>query len=269
MVVPAQVLLLREAGVLDGVDTSSVWMVLFSTAPMPPQGTRWLTTTFPQAMLVNGYGLTEGGDAACLLPPGETLRHPGSVGKPIEEGGVRVVDKHGNPLPANNVGELLIRIGGGRRFYFGEPESTAQTWQDGWVHTGDLGYIDADGFVYVVDRKKDMIIRGGYNIYSIEVENALYEHPAIVEAAVLGVTHQILGQDVLAVVRLAEGASLDPGALQVFLADRLADYKHPHGLVIAPGSLPRTSLDKVDKLALRTELGLDSEKTPRPGPQGS
>jgi len=113
-----------------------------------------------------------------------------------------------------------------------------------------------------------MIIRGGYNIYSIEVENALYEHPAIVEAAVLGVSHPVLGQDVLAVVRLAEGASLDLGALQVFLAERLADYKHPHHLVIAQDPLPRTSLDKVDKLALRAELGLDSATTLRPGPQG-
>jgi len=162
------------------------------------------------------------------------------------------------------VGELLIRIGGGRRFYFGEPESSAETWQDGWVHTGDLGYLDDDGFVYVVDRKKDMIIRGGYNIYSIEVENALYEHPAIVEAAVLGVPHQILGQDVLAVVRLTEGASLDLEALHLFLADRIADYKHPHHLVIARGPLPRTSLDKVDKVALRAQLGLDSlESVPR------
>jgi len=268
MVVPAQVLLLREAGVLDGLDTSSVWMVLFSTAPMPPEATRWLATTFPQAMLINGYGLTEAGDAACLLPPGEALKRPGSVGKPIEEAGVRVVDNDGNGLPANDVGELLMRIGGGRRFYFGEPDSSAQTWQDGWVHTGDLGYLDADGFVYVVDRKKDMIIRGGYNIYSIEVENVLYEHPAIVEAAVVGVSHPVLGQDVLAVVRLAAGASLDLGALQVFLAERLADYKHPHHLVIAQDPLPRTSLDKVDKLALRAELGLDSATTLRPGPQG-
>jgi long-chain acyl-CoA synthetase len=260
MMVPAQELLLREAGVLDGLDTSSVWMVLFSTAPMPPEATRWLAVTFPQAILVNAYGLTEAGDAACLLPPGAATQHPGSVGKPIEEAGVRVVDNHGNALPADQVGELLIRIGGGRRFYFGEPESTAQTWQDGWVHTGDLGYLDADGFVYVMDRKKDMIIRGCYNIYSIEVENALYEHSAIVEAAVLGVPHQILGQDVLAIVRLVEGASLDLGALHSFLADRLADYKHPNHLVIVQDPLPRTSLDKVDKVALRAELEPDFRK---------
>ncbi len=264
MMVPAQVLLLREAGVLEGLDSSSVWMVVFSTAPMPPEATGWLAASFPQAMLVNAYGLTEAGDAACLLPPGEAEQHPGSVGKPIEGAGVRVVDDQGDGLGANQVGELLIRIGGGRRFYFGEPESSAETWQDGWVHTGDLGYLDDDGFVYVVDRKKDMIIRGGYNIYSIEVENALYEHPAIVEAAVLGVPHQILGQDVLAVVRLAEGESLDLAALHMFLADRLADYKHPNRMVVAQGPLPRTSLDKVDKLALRAELDLNSREAMRP-----
>ena len=213
---------------LECLDTSSVWMVVFSTAPMPPEATGWLAASFPQAMLVNAYGLTEAGDAACLLLPGEAEQHPGSVGKPIEGAGVRVVDDHGErPWGANQVGELLIRIGGGRRFYFGEPESSAETWQDSWAHTGDLGYLDDDGFVYVVDRKKDMIIRGGYNIVSIEVENALYEHPAIVEAAVLGVPHQILGQDVLAVVRLAEGESLDLAALHMFLADRLADQQPP------------------------------------------
>ncbi len=268
MVVPAQVLLLREAGALEGLDTSSVWMVVFSTAPMPPEATRWLAATFPRAMLVNAYGHTEAGDAACLLPPGEAEQRPGSVGKPIEGARVRVIDNHGKGLDANHVGELLIRIGGGRRFYFGEPESSAETWQDGWVHTGDLGYLDDDGFVYVVDRKKDMIIRGGYNIYSIEVENALYEHPAIVEAAVLGIPHQILGQDVLAVVRLAEGASLDIAALHVFLADRLADYKHPNRMVINQDPLPRTSLDKVDKLALRAELELDPREAKRSGSQG-
>lgn len=257
MVVPAHVLLLQEAKALDGIDTSSVWMVLFSTAPMAPEATRWLAEVFPGAMLVNGYGLTEAGASACLLPPGEALRRPGSVGKPIEEAQVRVVDDRGRQLPANEVGELLIRVVGGRRFYFGEPESTAETWVDGWVHTGDLGFLDTDGFVYVVDRKKDMIIRGGYNIYTVEVENALYEHPAIVEAAVLGVPHRILGQDVLAVVRLAQGTSLDVESLHAFLADRLADYKHPRRLIVADRSLPHTSLDKVDKVALRAELGLD------------
>ena len=118
-----------------------------------------------------------------------------------------------------------------------------------------------------MDRKKDMIIRGGYNIYSIEVENALYEHPAIVEAAVLGVPHQILGQDILAVVRLAQGASLDIDALHVFLADRLADYKHPNRMVINQDPLPRTSLDKVDKLALRAELELDPQRPSALGPR--
>ncbi|MGO8870645.1 MAG: class I adenylate-forming enzyme family protein [Acidimicrobiales bacterium] len=260
MMVPAQVLLLRESGVLEGIDTSSVWMVLFSTAPMPPEALKWLAAKFPNAMLVNAYGLTEAGASACVLPPGDALRRPGSVGKPIEGAAIRVVDEHGNDLAANQPGELLIRIAGGNRFYFGEPESTARMWQGGWVHTGDLGYLDADGFVYVVDRKKDMIIRGGYNIYSIEVENALYEHPAILEVAVLGVPHAILGQDVLAVVRLAEGQSLDLETLRTFLADRLADYKHPRRLVAVDHPLPRTSLDKVDKLALRAELELDSQE---------
>ena len=261
MLVPAHAHLLREAAALDRIDTSSVWIVLFGSAPMPPDSVKWLAASFPKAMVVNAYSLTETGDSACLLSPAEALTRPGSVGKPIEGAAVRVVDDQGNELAANQVGELALRIRSGRRFYFGDPEATAQTWRDGWVHTGDLGYLDSDGFVYLVDRKKDMIIRGGYNVYSVEVENALYEHPAIVEAAVLGVAHQILGQEIVAVVRLAKGASLDLSELREFLADRLADYKQPRRLVMAKEPLPRTSLDKVDKLALRAELALDNAQT--------
>ena len=177
--------------------------------------------------------------------------------KPIAGGGVRVVDELGNDLGPNEVGELVLRIRRGRRFYFNDSDATDRTWQNGWVNTGDLGCLDADGFVYLVDRKKDMIIRGGYNVYSVEVENALYEHPAIAEVAVFGIPHRILGQDVMAVARLEEGASLDLSALHEFLADRLADYKQPHQLIISDVSLPRTALDKVDKVALRSSLGLD------------
>ncbi len=256
LVVPAHVLLLRESGALDGIDTSSVWMVLFSTAPMPPEAFEWLADTFPRAMLINGYGLTEGGSSACVLPAGEAVNRPGSVGKPVEGAAIRVVDEHGDEVPTGEIGELLIKIAGGKRFYFGEPEATAQTWRDGWLHTGDLGRVDTEGFVYVVDRKKDMIIRGGYNIYSIEIENALYEHPAIMEAAVLGVPHPVLGQDVIAVVRLADNASLEHESLGDFLAERLADYKRPRRLVTTDRPLPRTALDKVDKKRLRADLDL-------------
>ena len=257
MVVPAQVLLLREAGVLEGLDTSSVWMVVFSTAPMPPEATRWLAATFPRAMLVNAYGLTEAGDAACLLPPGEAEQRPGSVGKPIEGAGVRVVDNHGKGLDANHVGELfdpdrrrpallLRRTRKFRRNLAGRVGAhrgpglprrrrirLRRGPQEGHDHPRRLQHL--------LDRGGERPLRA----------------PGDCGSRRAGRPHQILGQDILAVVRLAQGASLDIDALHVFLADRLADYKHPNRMVINQDPLPRTSLDKVDKLALRAELELD------------
>jgi acyl-CoA synthetase (AMP-forming)/AMP-acid ligase II len=255
LLVPAQILLLLESGALEDRDTSSVRMVMFGSAPTPPHALRALAEAFPRAALVNGYGLTEGGGSTCTMPPGELLRRPGSVGKPVAGASVRVVDDSGDEVAHGEVGEVAIRLAAGQRSYWNDPAATARTWRDGWVHTGDLGYFDDDGYLYLVDRKKDMINRGGYNVYSIEVESALYEHPDIVEAAVVGVPHGVLGQDVCAVVRLREGvAQLELDAVRDFLADRLADYKLPRRLVVRDSPLPRSGTHKVDKNALLVEL---------------
>jgi acyl-CoA synthetase (AMP-forming)/AMP-acid ligase II len=255
LMVPAQILLLLESGSLDGRDTSSVRMVMFGSAATPPHALRRLAKAFPRAALVNGYGLTEGGGSTCTMPPGEVLRRPGSVGKPVAGASVRVVGENGEELPAGEVGEVTIRLAAGQRSYWNDPEATALTWRDGWVHTGDLGRFDDDRYLYLVDRKKDMINRGGYNVYSIEVESGLYEHPDVVEAAVVGIPHDVLGQDVCAVVRLREGAApLELEALREFLADRLADYKLPRRLVVRETPLPRSGMHKVDKKALLAEL---------------
>jgi len=228
-----------------------VRMVMFGSAPTPPRALPALADAFPRAALVNGYGLTEGGGSTCTMPPGELLRRPGSVGKPVTGASVRVVDDDGDERPAGEVGEVTIRLAAGERSYWNDPEASARTWRDGWVHTGDLGYFDADGYLYLVDRKKDMINRGGYNVYSIEVESSLYEHPDVVEAAVVGIPHDVLGHDVCAVVRLRDGsAPLDVGAVRAFLADRLADYKLPRRLVVRDAPLPRSGMHKVDKKAL-------------------
>jgi acyl-CoA synthetase (AMP-forming)/AMP-acid ligase II len=257
LMVPAQILLLLESGGLDGRDTSSVQMVMFGSAPTPPHALRSLAEAFPRAALVNGYGLTEGGGSTCTMPPGELLRRPGSVGKPVAGASVRVVGAEGKALPPGEVGEVTIRLAAGERSYWNDPDATARTWRDGWVHTGDLGRFDDDGFLYLVDRKKDMINRGGYNVYSIEIESGLYEHPDVVEAAVIGIPHDVLGQDVCAVVRLRDGAaSLELDALRDFLANRLADYKLPRRLVVREAPLPRSGMHKVDKKALLAEVDL-------------
>jgi acyl-CoA synthetase (AMP-forming)/AMP-acid ligase II len=255
LMVPAHAMLLIESGALKGLDTSSVRMLLYGSAPMPPHAVQVLAEAFPRATLLNGYGLTEGGGSSCTMPPGEALERPGSVGKPVDGVSVRLVDGNGEEVGPGQVGEVTIKLAAGQRSYWNDPEATARTWRDGWVYSGDLGYFDADGFLYLVDRKKDMIIRGGYNVYSIEVESALYEHPDVVEVAVIGLPHDVLGQDVCAVVRLRDDAlpvTLD--GVRTFLADRLADFKLPRRLVVRTEPLPRSGMQKIDKRALLAEV---------------
>jgi len=254
VMVPAHALLLLESGALDEVDTSSMKMVIYGSAPMPHHAVEGLAAAFPRATLMNGYGLTEGGTSVVAMPPGEALRRPGSVGRPMDPAGIRVVDEAGEDQVPRSVGEVAIRVPAGERFYYNDPEASAATWRGDWVHSGDLGYLDEDGYLYLVDRKKDLIVRGGYNISSIEVEAALHEHPDVVEAAVLGVPHPVLGQDVAAVVRLRPGASLDLVATGEFLTDRLADYKRPRHLTTVTEPLPRNAMGKLDKKALRERL---------------
>jgi len=255
LMVPAQILLLLEAGTLAERDTSSVLAVMFGGAPTPPAAVEALGDAFPNAVLINGYGLTEAGASICALSPGEARRRPGSVGKPMPGAEVRVVDDDGSPLRRGEVGEIVLKVPTGERRYWGDDEATAETWRGGWVYTGDLGRIDDDGYLYVVDRKKDMILRGGYNIYCVEVEDGLHEHPDVVEAAAVGVPHKVLGQDVCAVVRLRPGAPpLTVDSVRAFLADRLADYKLPRRVEVRTQPLPRTGMGKIDKQALLTEL---------------
>jgi acyl-CoA synthetase (AMP-forming)/AMP-acid ligase II len=204
---------------------------------------------------MNGYGLTEGGASICVLPPGEALKRPGSVGKPMAGVQVRIVDDDGHDVAGGEAGEIVLKLPAGERRYYNDDEATARTWREGWVHTGDVGRLDDDGFLYVVDRKKDMIIRGGYNVYTVEVESALHEHPDVVEAAVVGIPHEMLGQDVAAVVRIRDGAEAPTlEELREFLTDRLADYKRPRRLVVTREPLPRTAAAKVDKQALLGDL---------------
>jgi acyl-CoA synthetase (AMP-forming)/AMP-acid ligase II len=254
LMVPAQIALVLDSGALARHDTSSVRTVMFGGAPTPPAVVDALAAALPKAVLLNGYGLTEAGGSICVLPPGEAAKRPGSVGKPLPGVSVRVVDEAGNELPAGEVGEICLHIATGERRYFGDDEATAKTWQDGWVHTGDVGRLDEDGFLYVVDRTKDMVIRGGYNVYSVEVENALHEHPSILEAAVVGIPHEMLGQDVCAVIRQRPGTPpLDVATLHEFLADRLADYKHPRKVVLRDEPLPRNAMGKLDKTQLASQ----------------
>jgi acyl-CoA synthetase (AMP-forming)/AMP-acid ligase II len=251
LMVPAHILLLLESGALADRDTDSVAIAMFGGAPTPPAAVLRLGELLPNAMLFNGYGLTEGGGSVCVLPPGEAARRPGSVGKPMRGVEVRIVDDSGAPVATGTVGEIALHLPSGERRYWNDPGATARTWRDGWVHTGDLGRVDEDGFLYVVDRAKDVIIRGGYNVASAEVEAALHELPVVAECAVVGVPHPILGQDVAVVLRLRDGAEpLTADDLRTDLRDRLADYKVPRVVVVTDEPLPRNAAGKLDKRAL-------------------
>jgi acyl-CoA synthetase (AMP-forming)/AMP-acid ligase II len=239
---------------------SSIELCAIGSAPLPPATLRAMQERMPEAAVSNSYGMTEAGPAFCAMPKGESLKRIGSVGQPMAPLELRFVDEDGNEVPTGEVGEILLRMRGREREYYNNPEATAETWQEGWLRTGDLGRLDADGYLYIVGRKKDVIIRGGNNIHAQDVETVLHEHPDVVEAAVVGVPHEVLGEDVAAVVVLAPGARATPDEIREFCAQRLADYKVPRRVEVV-GELPRNATGKVLKAELRSRLA----PTPAPG----
>jgi long-chain acyl-CoA synthetase len=195
-----------------------------------------------------GYGLTETAPVASFNHPGQ-VRKPGTIGTPIEGCEMRIVDEDDRELAPGQVGEIAIRGEHVMKGYWHAPEATAEVMRGGWLHTGDLGHVDEDGYFTIVDRKKDMIIRGGYNVYPREVEDVLYEHPAVREAAVIGVPDAHLGEDVAALVALREGAHATPAELRAYLKREVAAYKYPRQVVIVD-DLPLGPTGKVLKREL-------------------
>ncbi len=248
--VPAMVELLLASERFATADLSSLHLVSIGSAPLPASRHRAVADRLPGASVSNSYSMTEAGGAYTFLPPGELAKRPGSVGMPVAPTEIRIADADGEPLPAGEVGEVLIRVGEHHREYYDDPEATAATWSDGWLHSGDLGRLDGDGYLYLVGRAKDVIIRGGYNIAAGEVEAVLYEHPAVREAAVVGVGHRVLGQSVGAFVALHGDARVGAEELRAFCAGRLADYKVPRDVWFVD-TLPRNAVGKVLKGELR------------------
>jgi acyl-CoA synthetase (AMP-forming)/AMP-acid ligase II len=244
--VPAMAELLVSHPRFEEADLSSIRICSLGSAPVAPGTLRRLQERLPQAWVSNNWGMTEAGPSFCVLPPEEAGRRVGSVGRPVPPAEVRIVDEQGNPLGPNCVGELLVRNPGKEREYFGDPQATAEAWKDGWLHTGDLARVDEDGFLYIVGRKKDVIIRGGNNVHAADVEAALLEHPGVREAAVAGVPHEVLGEDVAAWVVRVEGSDVDAEELQSFLMQRLSDYKVPRRISFVE-ELPRNATGKVLK----------------------
>jgi long-chain acyl-CoA synthetase len=235
-------------------DTSSLTAVSYGGAPAPPRLVEKIRERLPGRTPGNGYGLTETSSVTTYNSGINYLEHPDSVGPPVAVCDVKVVDPAGEEVPPGEVGELLIKGPNVVKGYWNRPEATAEAFADGWFRSGDLARTDNEGFVYVVDRAKDMLIRGGENIYCAEVEAAVYEHPAVADAAVIGVPHDELGEEVGAVVCLRPGTSVTPEALRAFLRDRIAAFKVPAHIWFRDGELPRNPGGKILKTRLRTEI---------------
>ncbi len=225
----------------------------WGAAPAPDALLREMSATFPGTQILAAFGQTEMSPVTCMLLGEDAIRKRGSVGKVIPTVTARVVDENMNDVPVGEVGEIVYRAPTLMSGYWNNPEATAEAFAGGWFHSGDLVRMDDDGYVWVVDRKKDMIISGGENIYCAEVENVLASHPRIVEVAVIGRAHEKWGEVPIAVAAVAgEPPRLDD--LAEFLAERLARYKHPKALEIVD-ALPRNPAGKVLKTELRVRYG--------------
>lgn len=233
-------------------DTSSVRMYLSSQGILHESLKRAIETNlFPQAKTYVSYALTEASPGVTILKPEDQPLEPGSVGKPYMSMEVRIVDDQDRDLPVGEVGEIIVKGPTVMKEYYRQPEETAQALRGGWLHTGDLGKYDARGFLYFVDRKKDMIKSGGLNIYSKEVEEVLAQHPKIAEAVVIGVPDEKWGETVKAVVVVKEGEKLTAEEVIQFCRERLASYKKPTSVAFLD-SLPKTQFGgKVLKRELR------------------
>jgi acyl-CoA synthetase (AMP-forming)/AMP-acid ligase II len=246
--VPAIYAILTSMPEAETADTSSLRLVVCGAAPMPAELIARVEDTLG-VVLVEGYGLSEG-SCASTLNPYDGIRKPGTVGLPLPGQEVRVVDHLGRPLPQGIRGEVVIRGANVMRGYLNRPEDTATTIVDGWLHTGDVGIFDEDGYLRIVDRIKDMIIRGGENIYPKEIETVLYGHEGVYEAAVVGRPDDVLGEVVVAYVALRPEAGVTVEELQALCAGRLAKYKRPVAIEVLE-ELPKNALGKIDKPALR------------------
>jgi long-chain acyl-CoA synthetase len=225
-------------------DTSALRMCISGGAALPVEVLRGFDEAFGVPVL-EGYGLSETSPVASFNHPGRE-RKPGSIGTPIRDVELRVVDEDGHEMPQGEVGEIVIRGPNVMKGYWQRPEATAEAIRDGWFHSGDLAKVDEDGYFYIVDRKKDLIIRGGYNVYPREIEEVLYEHPAVAEAAVIGLSHPSLGEEVAAAVALKPGTAITAEELRDYVKSQVAAYKYPRHVWLVD-ALPKGPTGKIQK----------------------
>jgi long-chain acyl-CoA synthetase len=228
----------------DRYDVSSLELCASGGSAMPVELMRGFEEAFG-CMILEGYGLSESSPVASFNHR-DRERKPGSIGTPIAGVEMKIVDDDGRDVDQGEVGEIVIRGHNVMKCYWQRPQETAETIVDGWLHTGDIGRIDEDGYFFIVDRKKELIIRGGYNVYPREIEEVLYEHPGVREAAVLGVPDDEYGEEVGAAVSLADGASVTADELRAYVRERVAAYKYPRRVWLVD-ELPKGPTGKILK----------------------
>ena len=248
--VPAMMqMLLAEP--LEAADLSALQYVTSGAAPLPLEVLREFERRIPSCRVLEGYGCTESAAVISSNPPGR--RRAGSVGVPIDGCTVQVTGPGGEPLDTGADGEIWVRGPGVMSGYWNAPDETAAALAGGWLHTGDVGHLDADGYLWVVDRMKDLIIRGGFNVFPRDVEDVLSEHPGVAMAGVVGRPDPRLGEEVVAFVSLHPGATVDDRELIAFARARLSPTKAPREVHVVP-SIPLTSVGKLDRKRLRSML---------------
>ena len=249
--VPSMAWQVLEHSAFGRYDLSSVESIAYGGAPSAPELVRRIKEKFPAVMPGNGYGLTETSSVTSQHVAEDYERKPESAGLVIPVCDTRVVDAMGRDGAPGEIGELWIKGPNVVKGYWNNPDATAASFTEGWLHTGDLVRFDEEGFLYILDRAKDMLIRGGENVYCVEVEDALYSHPAIMDAAVVGIPHRVLGEEVGAVVQVKPGAAVDEAMLRHHVAARLAAFKVPVRIVLRDEPLPRNANGKILKRELR------------------
>jgi acyl-CoA synthetase (AMP-forming)/AMP-acid ligase II len=253
--VPTMLSMILRQPDFDSFDLSSVRLITYGASPMPETLLREAMAKFPKVNFSQVYGMTELSPAATMLRPEDHREGPAhrlrSAGKAVTGVDLRVVDSEDNARPTGEVGEIIVRGPNVMKGYWRQPEQTEQALRNGWMHTGDAGYLDADGYLYVVDRTKDMIVSGGENVYSAEVENAVGQHPAVRQCAVIGIPSDKWGEAVHAVVVPREGQTVDPEEIIGHCRSLIAGYKCPRSVEVRQDDLPLSAVGKIDKVTLR------------------
>jgi long-chain acyl-CoA synthetase len=252
--VPTIMWRILESPNLEKYDLSSVQRASYGGAPAAPELVERIEQVFPnlRKTLATAYGLTETASVATAISGEDYFAHPGSVGRPAPTVEVRTVTDDGVDAAPNDNGEVWIKGPNVMaRGYWRRPDANEASFSEGWFRTGDIGFLDDAGYLYLVDRAKDMIIRGGENVYCVEVEHVLYDHPDVIDAAVVGVPHKTLGEEVKAIVQVREGANATEADIREFAAKHLANFKVPAYVEIRHEPLPRNPAGKVLKNLLR------------------